>query len=657
MQWLNTLAWWQWLILAMVPPAIIALYFLKLKRRPLEVPSTYLWHKSIEDLHVNTIWQRLRRNLLLFLQLLLVFLAMLALLRPGWQTARLVGDRFIFLVDHSASMQATDASSSRLEEAKRRVRQLIEQMDSGDVAMVVSFADQARVAQMFTDNRAALLRSLESIGPTARSTSIQEALQVASGLANPGRSAYDETDVQVAEPLPATVFITSDGQFPPLPDFDLGNLTPKYLPVGSPTARNVGIVMFSLRRHELRPAELEAFARVENFGPADARVDCQLRLDGQLVDADRFTIPAGESESVVFPLGEVEPAVAQLVISVEDHFALDNEAWAIVDAPRRAKVLVVTPGNRPLQYALSTQAAAKMADVQMVEPGFLATESYRTQAALGTYDLVIYDRCQPKEPPQANTLFIAASPPGPRWKTGPQVNMPEIIDVDTSHALMQWLSLGDVLIDTATPLEVPPGGSVLIDSHVGPLLVIAPREGFEDAVLAFPLIYQRQEDGRAATYFGTNWPFRASFPVFVINLLEYLGGARRGLGGESLRAGQSIELTGPAPGLPLEVRTPSGDRIVLDEPHAGKYRFTGTTELGVYEVYCQGKRVQRLAVNLFDRAESNIVPKDEIHLPVAVAAAPGGWESVRRELWKWLLLLALGVLCFEWYIYNRRVFL
>ena len=47
----NMLSPWQWALLAAVPPAIIALYFLKLKREPLEVPSTYLWHKSIEDLH------------------------------------------------------------------------------------------------------------------------------------------------------------------------------------------------------------------------------------------------------------------------------------------------------------------------------------------------------------------------------------------------------------------------------------------------------------------------------------------------------------------------------------------------------------------------------------------------------------------------------
>src|SRR3990172_7463367 len=100
-QFVNMLSWWQWTILAAVPPAIILLYFLKLKRRPLEVPSTYLWHRSIEDLHVNTIWQRLRSNLLLFLQLLLVFLAMLALLRPGWRSEKRIGQRSIFVVDNS----------------------------------------------------------------------------------------------------------------------------------------------------------------------------------------------------------------------------------------------------------------------------------------------------------------------------------------------------------------------------------------------------------------------------------------------------------------------------------------------------------------------------------------------------------------------------
>src|SRR5687767_15883322 len=105
---LNMLTWWQWLILAAVPPLIVTLYFLKLKRMPMQVPSTYLWSRTIEDLHVNSIWQRLRQSLLLFLQLLLILLAIFACLRPGFRSYKNKDSRIIFLIDTSASMSATD---------------------------------------------------------------------------------------------------------------------------------------------------------------------------------------------------------------------------------------------------------------------------------------------------------------------------------------------------------------------------------------------------------------------------------------------------------------------------------------------------------------------------------------------------------------------
>src|SRR5688572_20468507 len=111
---LNTLTFWQWGLLALVPPAIIALYFLKLRRQPLAVPSTYLWSRAIEDLHVNSLWQRLRQSLLLFLQLLLIALLAFTLLRPGWKGTELVGERFVFLIDTSASMAADDVQPTRL---------------------------------------------------------------------------------------------------------------------------------------------------------------------------------------------------------------------------------------------------------------------------------------------------------------------------------------------------------------------------------------------------------------------------------------------------------------------------------------------------------------------------------------------------------------
>ena len=697
---INMLNWWQWTILGLVPPAIIALYFLKLKRYPLEVPSTYLWHRSIEDIHVNTIWQKLRRNLLLFLQLLLILLAILAVLRPGWKGDELTGHRFIFMIDNSASMQATDTNASRLDEAKRAAdtktsrldeakraaARVIDLMKPGDVAMLVSFADTARIEQMFTENRGLLRRGLEEIEPTQRSTSLIEAFKVASGLANPGRSADPESmvDVQVAEAMPATLYIFSDGKFETTTEA-LGNLDPVYKPIGDPEASNVGVVIFSVRRNEAKPDQLQAFARLQNFGSRSASVDLELWLDGQLIDAAEFEIGGGETQGFQRNLELVDTGVLNLRVNTGDDLALDDQAWTVINSPRRARVLMVTPGNESLTLALATDAAARLADVSVKTPDFLTKEDgpYRQQAAIGTYDLVIYDRCGPSEMPQANTLFIGAIPPikierttaedtdDPNedellWKCGDPVGGPQITpaDIDPAHPLTQWIDMSDVLIARATPPvrsreEVPPGGRVLIDSHLGPMLVVAPREEYEDVVLGFSLEDEEIDGaGSVRRYPNTTWPARTSFPTFILNVLHYLGGARTVSGTASVRPGQPVVLQSPAVQKPLVVNTPGGRKIALPKTKLGKFNFTGTGELGVYEVLLDGQPLEKFAVNLFHPLESDIRPRKDIEVGrVPVEGRGRDKETARRELWKLFLLIGLAVLLFEWYVFHRRVYL
>ena len=656
MSFINMLSWWQWAVLGAVPPAIVLLYFLKLKRLPLEVPSTFLWHKSIEDLRVNSIWQRLRKNLLLVLQLLLIALAMAALARPGWQGTNLLNNRFIFLVDNSASMKATDVEPARLAEAKRRVAELIDQMRSGDVAMIVSFADTANVEQPFTANRRELRRRLDAIAPTNRSTRLGEALRVAAGLANPGRSSFEVSDTRVAESQPATLYILSDGRFPDVQGFALGNLTPQYFPIGEKSARNVAITAFSTRRPEGRLNQLQAFGRIENFTPEELAVQVELYLDAELVDAQKVQLKPRGAGGVVFELGEVEEGTLRLSVGEGGDLAVDDQAWAAVNRPRTSRVLLATPGNEALELALETDQARELAAITKVAPAELTDPKLVRQMEAGAYDLVIFDQCRPREMPRANTLFIGRVPSSPGWSGGEARAAPQVIDVEASHPLMQLVELGNVQFIEGTPLKTPAGGTVLIDSDRGPLFAIASREGFEDAVLGVEIM---SVDEKGQMRANTDWPLRLSFPVFVLNSLEYLGGNRQAAASGTVLPGSAVALRATGSAERITVRKPSGKTSELSRGRLNTFSFNDTDELGVYTALEGGKPVERFAVNLFDSAESDIRPRPDNTVKIGNVDVRGRsvWAGARREVWRPLVVVALAVLLLEWYIYNRRVFI
>src|SRR5262245_31721587 len=145
--------WWGALLLFLVPLLLILLYFLKLKRKPLAVPSTFLWRKSIEDLHVNALFQWLRQNVLLLLQLLCVLMFVYGLLAPRFHAAKGQGRHYILMIDNSASMSATDVEPNRLEAAKQEALKEIDAVGDDDSGMVIVFNSAAEIRQSYTTNR------------------------------------------------------------------------------------------------------------------------------------------------------------------------------------------------------------------------------------------------------------------------------------------------------------------------------------------------------------------------------------------------------------------------------------------------------------------------------------------------------------------------
>ena len=652
----NMLRPWQWALLLAVPPAIIALYFLKLRRNPVEVPSTYLWQKAIEDLHVNSLWQRLKQNLLMLLQLLLVGLLMLACLRPSWRGTTLIGDRFIFLVDTSASMAATDAQPTRLEAAKKQIEALITQMSSGDAAMLISFSDRAKVEQPFTTNHGQLQRKLREVRQTQRASDISEALTVAAGLANPGRTGNAEDgDASAADAMPATVYVFSDGGYKAIPDFSWGNLQPEYIPMGEETTGNVAVTALGVSRNAVKGDRMQAFVRVENLSEASAEVEISLLLDENLLDASKVTIEANGSGGTEFEFDDVEQGDLTIKVENNDALALDNVGYVGINPPKRARVLFVTPGNEAIQLALATADVSRLCAVDQASPAHLDSPEYAKAANEGKYELIIYDQCFPIAMPKSNTLFVGRIPPTEDWSAAEEVADPQILGTDVAHPLMKYLDFGNVqLIAKGRAIQGPAGQQVVIESDIGALGVVAPRDGFEDVVLGFEIV-TADENGNAVG--NTDWPFRVSFPLFFRNLIEYVGGMTEVSSSIALAPGQAVMLRRPDGIRQLHVTSPTGISSEIARSPDGTYIFNDTEQVGIYKVAAEkeGTVQERFAVNLFDNIESDLRPRPLLETKWNKIEAKQGWETTRHEAWRWILLIALIVLLIEWYIYNRRV--
>jgi hypothetical protein len=706
-----------WAALALVPLGIVLLYFLKLRRRPVSVPSTMLWKRSLEDLHVNSLFQRLRRSLLLLLQLLFAGLLMLALTGPMIRGLARQGQRIVLAVDESASMGARDGDPgpTRLDEAKAEARKVIDAMGARDLAMIVAFGTDARVVANYTGDKGLLRRQLETIAPTDSGTSLKEALQLVAGLANPQKYLEPGEGVVASEVVAPRLFLFTDGGFADVPGFSLGNIQPEIVAVGPPPrvaaaaprgvpeanpegdpegmaelgretgepavaapvaspSDNVAILALSAARREETPEQVQLFGRVRNH--RDEPVACRAGLFSRepsrpgepdtLIDAVALEIPARSDQSFQFDLRSTDEDAEYMVrLDVQDALPLDDTAYLVIGRPRKARILLVGMGNRFLADTLDTDATRPLAEVTSVSAEQVADVEVARDLASGAYDLVIYDGVTATAAPQANTLSFGVLPPGTAAERARPVEAPVVLDWDTAHPLMQYIrDFSGVSVRRGLALDPPAGARVLIEADQGPLAYAASREGYVDVCVGFTLVEGRE--------FNTNWPLRAGFPLFIYNCLRVLGAAREGGGIESYPPGGTIALGPTIPGERIEILDLNGRPIetVARSPQGG-FAVTRARRTGIYEARWGPAPAERtaFAVNLFDPRESDLstrgvvppgVPDDQterylIKIGYNPVAATRIEAPAQLEGWWPLTLAALGVVLVEWYVYNRRV--
>ncbi|MES1208953.1 MAG: VWA domain-containing protein, partial [Pseudomonadota bacterium] len=238
-------------VAAVAGAAIVALHFVRLRRREVAVPFAALWLGLTGTGSALRRARRLRHWLALALALAIAAALLVAAVDPRPAGVDRQGRSWVVLIDRSASMSATDEPGTRLEAARARARQLIAGLAPADRALVASFAGETTAESGFEADPAALDRAVAAVAPGDDPGDLPRALSFAAAVLR-GR------------PRP-TVALISDGGFP---DDALRNAPPglelRYAPIGR-RRENVGILALGARRLPADPGAVEAGLTVQSF--------------------------------------------------------------------------------------------------------------------------------------------------------------------------------------------------------------------------------------------------------------------------------------------------------------------------------------------------------------------------------------------------------
>src|SRR5882762_9888684 len=113
------------LLAGLLTVPLLLLYFLKVRRRQATVSSLLLWNPALRDREASTFFQRLQRDPLLILQVLILLALAVALARPAVTVMGHGAKRIVIVLDTCASMKATDVSPSRFVRAQRLALDLV----------------------------------------------------------------------------------------------------------------------------------------------------------------------------------------------------------------------------------------------------------------------------------------------------------------------------------------------------------------------------------------------------------------------------------------------------------------------------------------------------------------------------------------------------
>ncbi|WIV11506.1 BatA and WFA domain-containing protein [Proteiniborus sp. MB09-C3] len=578
---------------------IIIMYLLKKQHTDIIISSNYLWEKALKDVEANRPWQRLKKNLLLILQLLIFLLIVLSLAKPHIFSSAASSGNTIIVLDTSMSMQGKSKDSTRFDTAKKEAEKIIENLRPDTSITIITMDTSPNIILNSTKNKELAKKQLATIKPTNSKDNIGETLSLL-------RAMVKDIDNY-------SILFYTDKWI----DTDIDKLLLNYI---DGEQRNIAIDNIS---HSLDSKGITVLTTVTNYSDEDITFDLSLYVDDALYDVKEISLSPEESTSVYWHDIAENARLLRAEADVDDSLKADNIRHHIVNANSIKKALLVTKSNVFLEKAVSLNNNIELYKTNEI------TEN------INGYELYIFDGLAPGElPTDGNIIMIAP--------TSSDLFKETVIDSGEMKALNDEL-FRFVSLDFSISKSKYIGDT----SWVEPVLLINDK----------PVIAKGQKENQKYVLIGfdlhdTDFPLQIDFPIFVQNMLDYsLNMSTQEK--TSVLSGESLNLEALPRSKEISIIKPNSEKEKLAPPFP-LAPYADTEEIGVYTIE---QKLDKDTVNSYfvSNADTRSESKYElvsIEMQKEIIEMQNKIKG-EKNIGNILLLIAILILAVEWVVYNR----
>jgi hypothetical protein len=598
-------------------PILILIHTLKPKPRQVDVTNLFLWQEALKERSSHLTFERLKKNVPLLLQILVVILAALALAKPTWMFLSSQKGNMILVIDTSASMKTKAGSGTRFDVAREKAVELIGKRDPVQKILIVEAGHKPAIKTGFLDNSTQAKSLVNSLKPSDVAGEIEQAIYLALSFVDPSNN--------------DALYLITDGAGEDISTLvkNHPNIRPIIVTGGN---LNIGITKFKFRQEINRNDHYEIMLEIKNFTASPITCPVRLSIDNTGIFKKPITFEAHEKKLLIFPYTGLISGIAGAILEIDDDFSTDNRAYLSLSAAKDIWVLLVSRGNFFLEQLLKAYPNVKVNSVKEIIPSSWKDQTLRN-------DIVIVDRMDFPKTEKGNFLLIDAySPSIPIVKTG-QVRFPGNLVGDLKSPLMANVDVSGLIIEQAAKLGVDKRLQPVIRSAQTGLMYAYEKGGMRAVLLSFDPIQ-------------SNLPLKIAFPVMMGNIINWLNPHKLEFSTLQTRPGEPFDIyLNPQTDI-FYTRAPR-QKWEKQQASTNPFRYTRTRSVGIY-IISENDKQRYFTVNLADESESNIAgPAIDKLSDIPERSVASEEISVQQPLWTVFLLLGCALLMVEWYLWVK----